>query len=62
VTGILGSGLIAVGLVWGGFLAFLASNLFLAGFAVRRQANGILAMQLVYTATSLYGLYRWWGT
>lgn len=42
-----------------GWVLFLASNGFWIAFALRIDARGLVAMQLVFTATSLLGLWRW---
>lgn len=41
-----------------GWLAFLASNAFLASFAYGIGAMGLLTLQACFTATSLLGLAR----
>jgi len=58
-AGILGSLLIATGSVGFGFCLFLVSNAFLLGYAIMARAFGIGAMQLIYTGTSLYGIFHW---
>lgn len=42
-----------------GFALFLISNGFWIAFGLRRKAPGLVAMQLVFTATSAVGVYRW---
>lgn len=57
--GILGSLALARGAtVTRVFVFFLASNLFWICFAVLADAPGLLVMQVAFTATSIYGLYR----
>ena len=41
-----------------GWLAFLAANLALIGFAIGIDRYGLLAQQVGFTATTLLGLYR----
>jgi len=42
-----------------GFVAFLASNMCWIAFGVATGALGLVAMQVVMTATSVLGIYRW---
>jgi len=44
-----------------GFALFLTSNLCWAAYAIKQRAFGLLTMQAGYTATSLLGLYNWFG-
>ena len=60
--GILGSLALARGAtVTRVFVFFLVSNLFWICFAVLAEAPGLLVMQVAFTATSVYGLYRSMG-
>lgn len=58
-VGVTGSTLIAGGYVGPGFCLFLVSNVLLSGYAIRAKAWGILAMQCVYTGTSVLGIWKW---
>lgn len=61
ITGVAGSLLLALNTRhsgWG-FVLFLVSNGFWTLFALETHAPGLLAMQLIFTATSLVGIYRW---
>jgi uncharacterized membrane protein YhhN len=42
-----------------GFVAFLVSNVCWIAFGLLTGAPGLVIMQLVMTATSFLGLYRW---
>lgn len=42
-----------------GFVAFLASNVCWVAFGLATGAAGLVAMQVVMTATSVLGIYRW---
>lgn len=42
-----------------GFVAFLLSNGFWLGYGLRTGAHGLVAMQIVFTITSLVGIKRW---
>ncbi len=42
-----------------GFVLFLVSNAALAAFGWMTNANGIVAMQVVCTVTTVIGLWRW---
>lgn len=44
-----------------GFIAFLLSNVCWLYFGVCNRAWGLVTMQLGFTATSLVGLYNWFG-
>lgn len=57
--GILGSLALARGAtVTRVFVFFLISNVFWICFAVLAEAPGLLVMQVAFTSTSIYGLYR----
>lgn len=63
ILGLTGSLLLALRLdISGyGFLAFLVSNVCWLYFGVRNRAWGLVTMQAGFTATSLMGLYNWFG-
>lgn len=42
-----------------GFLLFLISNGFWTLFGLQTHAFGLVAMQIIFTVTSLIGIYRW---
>lgn len=61
VLGALGALLLALRTTasrWG-WVLFLASNGFWIAFGICIDAQGLVAMQLVFTATSVLGLWRW---
>lgn len=60
-AGATGALMLAVNTPWSGFgwLAFLASNLAWIAYAAMRGVMSMLLMQLVFTTTSLIGIYRW---
>lgn len=59
--GLLGSALLAANtrLSGWGFVAYLMSNCCWIGFGLHHKAYGLLAMQIGYTVTSAFGVYRW---
>jgi nicotinamide riboside transporter PnuC len=61
-TGVLGSALLAANRSrvsgWG-FVAYLISNVFWIAFAAENHAPGLLTQQVVFTLTSLIGIWRW---
>jgi hypothetical protein len=61
ITGVIGAGLLATNTSMSGFgfIAFLISNLFWIAFAITKRSYGLLSMQVLFTATSLLGVYRW---
>lgn len=61
LLGLLGAFLVARNDRWSGygFIAFLASNVFLIGFALLAEKFGLLTMQLGFTVTSALGIYHW---
>lgn len=61
ITGVIGAGLLATNSAISGFgfIAFLISNLFWIAFAINKRSFGLLSMQVLFTATSLLGVYRW---
>jgi nicotinamide riboside transporter PnuC len=64
VTGVLGSLLLALNnrASGYGFVLFLISNCFWIAFGLKNQVMSIVLMQLVFTATSLIGVYKWRAT
>lgn len=42
-----------------GFVSFLVSNVCWILFGVLTNATGLIFMQVLFTATSLLGIYRW---
>ena len=42
-----------------GWVAFLGSNAFWLAFGLVTDTRGLVAMQLVFSATSMIGIYRW---
>ena len=61
VAGMAGAALAA--LYWHMALAyvlFMVSNVAWIGFSLQRRLRGLLVQQLVFTATSLCGLWTWW--
>lgn len=42
-----------------GFVAFLFSNMLWIAFGACRKAYGLIVMQMVFTVTSLIGIFRW---
>lgn len=61
LTGIGGATFLALNMPWSGwgFVLFLVSNVFWITFAISRKYMGLLMMQLVFTLTSVIGIYRW---
>lgn len=61
ITGSVGSLLLATNTMYSGwgFPLFLISNGFWIAFGLQKRAPGLVAMQLVFTATSAVGVYRW---
>jgi hypothetical protein len=61
ITGVIGSALLASNTTmsrWG-FCWYLASNACWVAFAVSTAAWGLLTMQIVFTAVSIFGVFRW---
>ena len=61
VFGIVGAALVAMNNRYSGygFVAFLASNACLITFGILPSAFGLVTMQIVFTGTSLVGIWRW---
>ena len=59
--GIVGAALVAMNTRYSGygFVAFLASNACLITFGILTSAFGLVTMQIVFTGTSLVGIWRW---
>ena len=61
VLGAIGASLLATNVHPGwGFAFFLASNAVWIRYARSGRLFGMLAMQLVFTVTSVVGLWNWW--
>lgn len=60
-TGVLGALLLALNNRYSswGFVSFLISNFCWIAFGVITKAEGLVVMQIAFTATSLLGLYKW---
>lgn len=61
LLGVIGAGLLALNNRWSGygFVAFLCSNAAWIAFGVMTGASGLVTMQIVFTATSLVGVWQW---
>lgn len=60
-TGVAGASLLALNTKhsgWG-FVLFLISNGFWTAFGIQTNAPGLITTQVIFTATSLLGIYRW---
>ena len=60
-TGVAGALLLALNTKhsgWG-FVLFLVSNGFWTAYGIQTGAPGLVATQVIFTATSLLGIYRW---
>jgi hypothetical protein len=59
--GIVGALLLALNTPWSayGWISFLLSNFAWILFAYRKQLWSMLVMQLVFTGTSVLGIYQW---
>lgn len=60
-TGVAGALLLALNTKhagWG-FVLFLISNGFWTAFGIQTNAPGLITTQIIFTATSLLGIYRW---
>lgn len=63
-TGVAGALLLALNTKssgWG-FVFFLISNGFWIAFGIQTNAPGLITTQIIFTATSLLGIYRWFVT
>lgn len=63
-TGVVGALLLALNTKhsgWG-FVAFLISNGFWTAYGIQTEAPGLITTQVIFTATSLLGIYRWFVT
>ena len=61
LAGMSGAALVAV--CWHmevAFVLYLVSNVAWIGFSLRHRIRGLLVQQVVFTATSLCGLWTWW--
>lgn len=60
-TGVIGSALLAWRSKWSGwgFAVYLLSNSCWIAFGVLTKTPGLVVMQLVFTATSAIGVWRW---
>lgn len=60
-AGLLGALLLALNTKFSGlgFIFFLLSNLCWISFALKAKSKGLLITQIGFTATSLFGLIRW---
>lgn len=61
ITGCIGALILATNTIASplGWIAFFISNLFMIRFAIAIRSMGMLCMQLVFTGTSVLGIYRW---
>jgi hypothetical protein len=59
--GVVGAGLLAIKCRASGFgfVAYLASNAFWLASAIAQDDKPMLLMQVVFTLTSMLGVYRW---
>lgn len=59
--GIAGAALLSLNNRWSGygFVAFLVSNMAWIGFGVLTGSNGLITMQIVFSMTSLFGIWQW---
>lgn len=60
IAGLIGALLLAINNKWSkwGWVAFLAANFLIAGYAMGIGARGLLVQQVGFIATSCLGLYR----
>ena len=60
-TGVAGALLLALNNKFSGwgFVLFLMSNGFWMAFGIQTGAPGLVATQVMFTATSVLGIYRW---
>lgn len=61
IAGILGALLLAANIQYSGYgwLLFLVSNIAWIVYALQSKIKSMLIMQLVFTSTSLIGIFRW---
>lgn len=61
VTGVAGALLLALNTKYSGwgFVLFLISNGFWTAFGIQTNAPGLITTQVIFTATSVLGIYRW---
>ena len=61
IAGVTGAALLAVNMPWSGYgwLLFLASNTAWILYAFMERVSSMFLMQLVFTGTSLIGVFRW---
>ena len=62
-TGVAGALLLALNTKhsgWG-FVLFLISNGFWTAYGIHTRAPGLVVAQVIFTVTSLLGIYRWLG-
>lgn len=61
ITGVLGAGLLAFNNTRSGlgFVLFLFSSGFWMAFGIKTNAPGLVATQIFFIATSVFGIYRW---
>ena len=61
LLGVIGALLLALNMRFSqwGWVAFLVSNIFLITYTVLTGQWGLLTMQLIFTGTSVLGIYRW---
>lgn len=61
LLGVLGAGILALNNRWSGygFVLFLGSNAAWIAFGLLTGTMGLVTMQIVFTATSLVGIWQW---
>jgi len=61
ITGVAGAFLLALNNEWSGwgFVVFLISNVFWITYGIITRTPGLITMQVVFTATSILGIYQW---
>ena len=61
IFGIIGSSLLAWKSNYSGlgFVSYLVSNIFWILFGFTTGATGLITMQIVFTITSMVGIYKW---
>ena len=58
IAGIIGAFLVA-GKVGTGYWFFLLSSLFLLVSAIRKKQYNLVALQMVFVASNIFGLFNW---